>query len=412
MLNAVIIGAGPYGLSLAAHFRHRGIAFRIFGRPMDTWVNHMPQGMMLKSDGFASNLSDPDREYTLAKFCAEQKIEYGDNVIPVRLDTFNAYGLAFQARMVPELDTRMVTGVERNGEGFTVRLEDGETFAAERVVLAVGITHFENVPASLANLPSEYGSHSARHRDLEPFRGRSVAVVGGGASALDLSGLLRDAGANVELISRRTEVKFHGAPSSRRRSLWQQMRHPVSGLGPGWRSRVYSDAPWAFPYVPQNLRLKIVGRALGPSGGWFSKEKVLGRVPLHLGYSPERAEVVEGKVHLHLRALNGTEREVVVEHVIAATGYKPNMDRLQFLSPDIRSKVKTVEGAPALSRSFESSVPGLYFTGIAAANTFGPVMRFAFGDGFTARTITRALAKSLARSSVPVSVPAAAGSSK
>jgi len=47
MIETAIIGAGPYGLSIAAHLRTRGISFRIFGRPMDSWVGHMPKGMML-----------------------------------------------------------------------------------------------------------------------------------------------------------------------------------------------------------------------------------------------------------------------------------------------------------------------------------------------------------------------------
>src|ERR1700677_222637 len=139
MLETAIIGAGPYGLSIAAHFRARGIPFRIFGRPMDTWLNHMPKGMMLKSDGFASNLYDPASAYTLGQFCAERGIEYGDTGIPVRLETFNCYGLAFQSRMVPELEEKAVVGVEEGGaQGFRLLLEDGETVAAQRVVLAVG----------------------------------------------------------------------------------------------------------------------------------------------------------------------------------------------------------------------------------------------------------------------------------
>jgi cation diffusion facilitator CzcD-associated flavoprotein CzcO len=79
MVETAIIGAGPYGLSIAARFRHRGISFRIFGRPMDSWIAHMPKGMQLKSDGFASNISDPDDQLTLGEFCAEQGIEYSSN---------------------------------------------------------------------------------------------------------------------------------------------------------------------------------------------------------------------------------------------------------------------------------------------------------------------------------------------
>ena len=96
MLNIAIVGAGPYGLSIAAHFRQRGIPFRIFGRPMDSWLAHMPKGMMLKSEGFASDIYDPDADFTLKHFCAERRIEYADTGVPVRLETFSAYGLAFR----------------------------------------------------------------------------------------------------------------------------------------------------------------------------------------------------------------------------------------------------------------------------------------------------------------------------
>jgi thioredoxin reductase len=404
MLNTAIIGAGPYGLSIAAHFRSSGIPFRIFGRPMDSWLQHMPKGMMLKSDGFASNIYDPESAFTLRQFCAERGIEYADAGTPVRLETFTAYGLAFRDRMVPELEDKVVVNVDRVAGGFLLRLADGETFQARRVVLAVGISHFEYVPESLANLPPEFLSHSARHREVEPFRGRDVLVIGGGASALDLAGLLHEAGANVQLVARQESLKFHSQPTGKPRSGWQQIRHPQSGLGPGLRSRFFADAPAAFYYLPERLRLEIVRRTLGPSGGWFIRDKVVGKVPIHVGCTPQSAEVQNGRVHLSVQAADGSRREIVTGHVIAATGYKVDLERLKFLNAGIRSQLKTVGGAPVLSSSFESSTPGLYFAGVAAANSFGPVMRFAFGAGFAARTLTQALAKSLANE--PASVPA------
>src|SRR5271157_3631625 len=103
MIEAAIIGTGPYGLSIAAYFRRLGIPYRIFGRPMESWRSHMPKGMMLKSDGFASNIYDPAGEFTLKQFCLARGIEYADMGIPVRLETFSAYGLAFRDRLVPDL---------------------------------------------------------------------------------------------------------------------------------------------------------------------------------------------------------------------------------------------------------------------------------------------------------------------
>jgi thioredoxin reductase len=306
--------------------------------------------------------------------------------------------------MVPELEDKQVTAIERVTDGFRLRLDDGELITAGRVVLAVGITHFAYIPEPFASLPEEFVSHSFRHRDLDSFKGRRVVVVGGGASATDLAGLLHEAGADVELTSRRESLKFHTKPSGKPTSLWQKIRHPKSGLGPGWKHLFFSDAPQVFYYLPQGLRLALVRRILGPSGGWFIKDKVVGKVPLTLGSTPQRAELVGGKVHFQVRAQDGTERELVADHIICATGYKVNVDRLQFLSPEIRSSLRVVDRAPVLSSSFESSVPGLYFVGVSAANSFGPLMRFAYGAGFAADTVTKDLAKSLARKSIPVSV--------
>jgi thioredoxin reductase len=307
--------------------------------------------------------------------------------------------------MVPELEDKFVTAIERLDDGFQLRLDDGEVVKARRVVLAVGITHFEHIPANLTQLPIQFISHSYRHHDLEQFKGRSVVVLGAGSSAIDMAGLLRDADADATLVARATSLKFHTAPVPGKRRPWlQRMRHPDSGLGPGMRSRFFSDGAALFHYLPENLRVDLVRTTLGPSAGWFVKDKVMGRVPLELGYNVERAEVRNGKVQLQLRGLNGSAREIVADHIIAATGYKVNMERLAFLNPEIRSQLKCLHGMPVLSSSFESSVPGLYFVGLAAANSFGPVMRFAFGAGFAAKRVTQTMMKSLARN--PASVPA------
>jgi thioredoxin reductase len=412
MIETGIIGAGPYGLSIAAHFRQREIPFRIFGRPMDSWIAHMPKGMSLKSDGFASNISDPDGQFTLGKFCAEQGIEYADTGLPVKLDTFARYGLAFKDRMVPELEDKSVVSLERTSDSYVLQLEDGERLEARNVVLAVGITHFDYLPGNLENLPAEFLCHSARHHEVEPFRGRSVIVIGGGSSALDWAALLHEAGANVQLVARKSTLKFHGKPTGKERSLWERIQRPQTGLGPGWRSSFYANAPAAFHALPEGLRLEIVRRTLGPSGGWFIRDRVVNHVPMRLGQTVQKAEVRNGKVELHLRAEDATEQVITADHIIAATGYKVNLRRLTFVSPEILSKLKVVGGSPVLSSSCESSVPGLYFVGIAAANSFGPVMRFAFGADFAARTVTRALAKSRLRKPASEPVATLVGSAK
>ncbi len=405
MIEVAIVGAGPYGLSLAAHFRHHGIPFRIFGPAMDSWLTHMPKGMMLKSDGFASNIYDPEGQFTLKQFCAAREIPYSDTQFPVSLETFTAYGLAFRERLVPELEEKMVVGLERAQHGFTLQLSSGEFVNARRVVLAVGITHFPYIPESLANLPREYVSHSFEHREVDALRGRKVIVIGGGASAIGLASLMKAEGVDVELAAREDSLKFHDAPDGMPRSWWQKIRYPQSGLGPGLRSRFFADAPMLFHQFPEKMRIETVRRSLGPSGHWVSKEKIAGKVPLRLGCSAEFGEIQGNKILLHLRRADGTMNIVRADHVIAGTGYRVDMGRLTFLSPELRTQVRTAGGSPTLSRTFESSIPGLHFVGLAAANSFGPLLRFAFGANFAARNLTRAITRTAARGHAFGAVP-------
>src|SRR3954447_14525756 len=187
MTDIAIIGAGPYGLSLAAHLAHEGLNIRIFGQPMHTWRTGMPEGMVLKSEGFASNLWDPDGAFTLRDYCRETGIPYKDSGLPVPLDTFCDYGVSFQKRFVPTLDQRWVKHVSREAEGFTLQLDDAEIVSAKRVVLAAGIRDFYVLPAELDAISGPRLSHSAEHRRLDPFIGKKVLVIGGGASGVGLA---------------------------------------------------------------------------------------------------------------------------------------------------------------------------------------------------------------------------------
>ena len=395
--EVAIVGAGPYGLSLAAHLQSRGIHFAIFGPPMEVWRQHMPQGMLLKSDGFASNLSDPGGSFTLKQFCQTRGLPYDDTRTPVPLDTFVNYGLAFQERLVPQLDPRRVTKIERTEDGFRLRVDDGATFEARRVVMAVGISHFAYVPGLLSHLPKELLTHSSAHHDCSEFRGKKVTIIGAGASAVDMAALMHEGGVDVTLVARAPRIRFHDGPASGRRSLWQRLRNPSSGLGPGWKSRIYTDVPGMFRYLPVNVRLRIIKNHLGPAPGWPMKARVQGKVPMLLGYSIAQAIASNGGVRLSLRSEDGNFQEHETQHVIAATGYKPDLRRLEFLDVAIRNEIRSLTNSPTLSADFQSSVPGLYFVGIAAANDFGPMMRFAYGSDYTARRVAKHLEKSIAR---------------
>jgi thioredoxin reductase len=389
--EVAIVGAGPYGLSIAAHLRASGVDHRIFGCPMNFWVEHMPKGMLLKSEGFASNLYDPKKSFCLYRFCNESGIEYADVGIPVRLETFSAYGQAFQRRFAPDLQRKTLRSLSRSPQGFLLQFDDGEILAAGKVIMATGISYFQHIPQELSHLHSDVVSHSSRHSDLEQFKGREIVVIGGGSSASDLAVLLHESGAQVTLVARGLSIQFHGKMSLPR-SLWKRFRWPMSTIGPGWRSLLYAEAPLLFRRLPEVTRLRIVASHLGPAGGWFMKDRFM-QVPHLLGYRVKQADLSSnGRVRLQLVANDGGERELRPEHIIAATGYGLDLDRLPFLSSDVRSRLKSVNNTPVLSATFESSVHGLFFVGAIAANSLGPVMRFAAGANFTARQISRHLA--------------------
>jgi thioredoxin reductase len=386
----VIVGAGPYGLSIATHLRAQQLSFRIFGEPMASWRNHMPQGMSLKSEAFASNLYDPEARFTLRQYCTEKGLPYEDVGAPVPIETFCAYGLEFQRRMVPELETTLVTDVSRAPEGFSVLTAKCERIHASAVIMATGITHFDYLPPEFAALGPEIISHSYAHRDLGRFRGKSVVVLGAGSSAIDVAALLHDSGAKVELIARRDAINFH-VPTIEPRPLLQRVLNPRSGLGLGWRSRLATDAPLLFHKMPESFRLRVVRDHLGPAPGWFMTERVVGRFPMHLGTTVESLTEHGGRARLSLRKGDGGKSELMVDHVIAATGYRPALERLPFLDAQLRGEIRTAAGAPILNDAFESSVSGLYWAGLASANSFGPLGRFAYGAGFTARRLARKL---------------------
>jgi Pyridine nucleotide-disulphide oxidoreductase len=385
--EVAIIGAGPYGLSLAAHLRAAAVPYRIFGRPMDSWRNHMPAGMLLKSDGFASSLSDPQSSFTLEHFCAREGIEYHATDVPVRLESFTAYGLAFQKRFAPDLQTKLLTKLDRLPDGFRMRFDDDEELQARCVAVAVGISYFPYIPPALTHCPSSLLTHSFAHSDLAGFRGARVAVIGAGASALDLAALLHEQGANVHLIARTEELIFHNRRPPGERTLWKRVRQPSTGIGPGLKSLVYTEYPNLFRRLPGKIRVKIVKTHLGPAGGWPMRDRVVGRVALTLGFEVSRAEPSGQQVCLQLAGRDGTVLDHVADHVIVATGYRADLRRLPFVQEEVLSQIRCLEHAPVLSANFECSIPGLYFLGLASANSFGPMMRFAYGADYTAKKI-------------------------
>jgi Pyridine nucleotide-disulphide oxidoreductase len=385
-----VIGAGPYGLSLAARLPSTVSSFRIFGSPMETWVRHMPDGMFLKSEGFASNIDDPDRSLTLARFCAESGREYGDKDFPIPLETFVAYGRWFQQNAVPSLEEVEVTRVARNGS-FTLELASGETVRARSVVLATGIPRFAHVPPELGAPRPGRILHTSEITSFETFAGQKIAVVGAGQSALEVAGLLSEHGAHPNLIVRNPSVAWNPPSEKAARPLLRRMRAPTTPLGHGWKLWACSELMPVLRLLPSSMRTRVAWEILPPAGAWWLHNRVEQRVPVSLGNRITHVAEEGDGLRITLRSGRG-ERDLLVDRLIAGTGYRVSLERLDFIAPELRTEVELVRGAPRLSAHFESTVRNLHFVGLAAANTFGPSMRFVCGTGFAARRVARHLA--------------------
>jgi cation diffusion facilitator CzcD-associated flavoprotein CzcO len=405
--DAVVVGAGPYGLATAAHLTARGLSVRTFGEPMENWRRRMPLGMHLKSTPFASSIAAPCPGSTLADFCAATGSEpfIGHRAVP--LEPFTRYGLWFKDRHVPGVEPLRVVHVARRGGQFEVALDNGDEFVTSAVVIATGMSGTAHLPPQLAGLQpgtapgSGLVCHSSDHRDLSAFAGRRVAVLGAGQSALEGAALLQESGASVELFVRGSRVRFGTPPADVTRQGLGTPLKPESLLGPGWSLTAFSRLPSAFRHLPMRLRLRLVATILGPSGAWWLRERVDGLVRIHLDHRLERA-VGDGDEVALTFATTRERRTARFDHVMAATGFRVDVDAMRLLSHDLRRGIARTDGTwPALGARFDSSVPGLYFTGLAAAATYGPLMRFVCGTGFAARRLSAAVARQVGTATGP-----------
>jgi thioredoxin reductase len=381
----IIIGAGPYGLSAAAHLRAAGVDVHVVGDPMVFWRRNMPEGMLLRSAWEASHIADPHDRLTLDRYAEDR----GRPIpVPIPLADFIAYGEWFQQRVVPEVDRRRVAEISRLDGGFRLRFDEGEDLAAERVVVATGLNSFPRRPPAFDGFGPQFVSHSSEHRDLSSFAGRRVLVIGGGQSALESAALLAENGAEADVLIRAPLI--HWLPEGRvaeRLGRARRLLYPPTDVGPPGLNWI-AALPDVFRAVPYSLQGPLARRCIRPAGAFWLRARLAG-VPLETS-RPVTSVTRDGE-GLVVRLADGQERRT--DHIMLATGYRIDVDRYDMLAPELRAAVHRRLGHPLLRPGFESSVAGLHFIGAAAAESFGPIMRFVTGTGYTGRGLARAVSR-------------------
>ncbi len=294
---------------------------------------------------------------------------------------FAAYGLWFQQRNVPSVEGVEVELVDLLPRGFAVTLADGERFVADRVVIATGLAGFAYVPPVLASLPPALATHTSRIKSFAAFKGREVAVIGAGQSALEAAALLHEAGAQPQLLVGENSILWQ-TRISLKRSLWRRLRSPISGLGTGPKAWGLTHFPGVMHRVPATWRTRFVRNHLPAEGAWWLRDRVENRLPVHFGVTVVEAHEAAGRVVLGVSpSRDGSGRQLVVDHVIAGSGYDIDVDRLEFIHPKLRCAIQRLEGAPRLNAAFETSVSGLHSIGPTSAMSFGPALSLCGGRG-------------------------------
>jgi len=353
-----VIGAGPYGVAVAARAIERGIDTIVAGKPMAFWTEHMPKGMFLRS-GPDWHL-DASGVHTFEAYLEEQSIEPNE-VDPVPIEVFLGYAAWFQAGRNVIVEDRLVNHVVAGDGRFVATFEDGSEVAADAVVAVPGSIYFRQLPDWAAKVPGELGAHTSELVDFTDLRDARVVIIGGRQSAYEWAALLCDHGAaTVDLVHR------HDVPQFARVS-WRFVDDYIDATVStrGWWRALPSSEQEAIA-----RRFWEVGRLT--LEWWLPPRLSEGRVHRWPGTQVLEA-TIDGSDSMTVTLSNGCRLDA--DRIVFATGYKADLPRVPYLDGVI-GDIEQVDGMPVLDESFQTSLPGFYVTGFAATRDFGPFFGF------------------------------------
>jgi FAD-dependent urate hydroxylase len=394
--EAGIVGAGPYGLTAAAHLRAGGINPKVFGEVMSFW-NAMPKGMLLRSEWDGSHLVDPARALSLNDYARAEPNAFSAHIT---MPEFARYGEWFQRQAVPEVDPRRVTTIARSPRGFRFTLADGDELEVGRAVIATGLQAFARRLPALDGLPPGRAAHTSDERDFAIYAGRRVLVLGAGQSALESAALLNDAGATVEVVTRNSGLHWLAGTGhiSRKSGRMARLLYPPGAVGPLGMNWVV-QLPGLYRAMPAGVQQKVFARALRPAGSGWLKDRFAG-VVVSAGLALAKARMQGDEMRVELS--DGSVR--MVDHIVQGTGYHVDVDRYDFLAPEIKRALLVINAQPKLGAGFESAVPGLHFLGAASDLSYGPLMRFVAGTAYAGAAVAASAVAAASSSRRPLAM--------
>jgi FAD-dependent urate hydroxylase len=370
--SLLVVGAGPYGLAVAAQARERGIETIIVGRPLGFWKDHMPAGMYLRS-GIDWHLDASD-VHTFEAFVHDRGLSSAD-VDPIPIAVFIEYATWFQRQKGLVVRDRFVTTLEQRNGGFVATFEDGSQIAAERVVAAPGNQYFAHVPEWAAALPPGIGSHTCDLVRFEEATGQRVLVVGGRQSAYEWAALLGEHGAErVDIVHRHEVPRFE-------RVSWKFVDEYVDAtvrVAGWWRSLSRADQDKISRKFWEVGRLTLE---------WWLTPRLRGE-RVHLWPNSHVVDITTESDATAVTLSSGDR--LGVDRLVFATGYQAELANVPYLRPMI-SDMQIVDGFPVLDENFQSTISGLYVTGFAASRDFGPFFGFTKACPAAATLIVEAL---------------------
>ena len=378
--DLLIVGAGPFGLALAAEAGQQGLPYVVVGRPMSFWQQQMPAGMLLRS---ASDWHlDAQGVATIEAFLATRGLTAGQ-AEPLTRELYLDYCDWFVGEKAIVAEPQHVLRLDDADGGFRATLEDGSVVAARTVALALGMGPHRRTPAELvALLPPGTWRHTCDAVDFAGARDRRYLLVGGRQSAFEWAALLAEAGARqVDVVHRHDSPAFAAAD-------WAWVTPVVDRLAtdPGWFSRLSQPEQ-------EDLRLRLWAEGRLKVEPWLADRLPPATVRVRPRTSLTGATLEDdGSVRVDL----DDGDQVVVDEVLLATGYLPHVDDLHLLRAGTLPSLAHHDGIPDLDDGFQTSVPGLYLTSLPAAGHFGPFFGFTIGTRMSAAVITRAVLDRLA----------------